>query len=141
MLYRKYSIILTLTSLILMFSSAQAHQEQTEAVLNHHLQSFGAGDVSAIMADYTENSVVVLPNGVLRGKSQIKGLFEALVTEFGKPGVIFNLTNTTLAGDIAYITWNAETPDNSYKYATDTYVVKRGKIAYQTVAFDVVAKN
>lgn len=120
---------------------AFADQDVTERVLNHHLQSFGAGDVDAIMADYTHESVVVLPNGILKGKDQITGLFKALVSEFSKPGMTFNLTNTKIDDHLAYITWNAETQDNVYKFATDTFIIKGGKITHQTIAFDVMPKN
>ena len=38
-------------------------------------------------------------------------------------------------GDVAYIWWVAETPDNTYELGTDTFFVRHGKIAVQTFAF------
>jgi ketosteroid isomerase-like protein len=35
----------------------------TESVLGHHLSSVGAGDVDAIMEDFTEDSVIFTPDG------------------------------------------------------------------------------
>jgi ketosteroid isomerase-like protein len=112
----------------------------TEKVLTHHLTTFGAGDLEGVLSDYTEDSVVIIPNGVLRGKEAIKGLFTALIAEFGKPGTKFNMRQQTVEGDVAYIVWDAETPDNVYVFATDTLVVNNGKIKYQTVAFKVAPK-
>jgi hypothetical protein len=137
----KKSILAAAIATVVAVPLAHADQMTTEKVLNHHLQSFGAGDVNAIMADYTDESVVILPNGVLKGKTQITGLFKALVAEFGKPGMKFNLTNTKINDHVAYIVWNAETQDNSYKFATDTFVIEGGKITQQTIAFDVAPKK
>jgi hypothetical protein len=36
--------------------------------------------------------------------------------------------------------WSAETPHNSYRFATDTIYVVDGPILYQTFAADIVAK-
>ena len=113
----------------------------TEQVLNHHLQSFGEGNVDAILSDYTDSSVVIIPNGVLNGREQIRGLFEALVAEFGQAGTEFELTSSMVEGPLAYITWHAVTADNTYSFATDTFVVTDGKIAYQTVAFVVSPRD
>lgn len=37
-------------------------------------------------------------------------------------------------GDYAYILWTAETVDNSYEFATDTFLVQKGKIVAQSFA-------
>ncbi|SMX24062.1 nuclear transport factor 2 family protein [Boseongicola aestuarii] len=116
------------------------HALSTEEVLNKHLTSFGAGDVDAIMEDYTEDSVIILQSGVLAGPDAIRGLFDALVAEFSKPGMTFSLDATHINEDVAFIVWHAETADNVYEYATDTFVIKDGKIRTQTVAFAASAK-
>lgn len=36
--------------------------------------------------------------------------------------------------------WSAETPQNSYRFATDTTYVVDGRVLYPTFAADVVAK-
>jgi hypothetical protein len=141
MLKKLVTIATFATALLFSAMPATADQDVTERVLNHHLQSFGAGDIEAVMMDYTEESVIILPNGVLRGKEQIAGLFQALFAEFGKPGMTFELTNTKMHDHLAYITWKAETQDNVYNFATDTYLIFGGKITHQTVAFDVTPKN
>lgn len=109
----------------------------TEAVLNNHLSSFGSGDVDGILSDYTDHSAIILPGAVLHGKEEIRGLFNALVAEFSQEGVEFNLIESRVENNIAYIVWNARTPDNIYRFASDTFVVEDGKIVLQTVAFDV----
>jgi len=119
---------------------AGGHALSTEEVLNKHLTSFGAGNVDAIMEDYTDDSVIILQSGILAGPDAIRGLFDALVAEFSKPGMTFSLDTTHVNEDVAFIVWHAETADNVYEYATDTFVIKDGKIQTQTIAFTASAK-
>lgn len=112
----------------------------TSKILDHHLSSFGGGDLDGIMSDYTEQSVLFTPQGLLRGKQQIRELFVSLFAEFAKPGASFNMLTQTVEGDAAYIVWSAETADNVYELATDTFVVRDGKIVYQSFAGKITAK-
>lgn len=124
---------------LLLFSTPTLAQS-TEEVLTHHLSAFGAGDVDAIMADYAEGAVVVNEAGVMKGHDEIRPLFEAFVAEFSKPGTTFEMIDQKVEGELAYIVWSAETADNVYEYATDTFVIHDGKIVYQTLAGVTSAK-
>ena len=42
---------------------------------------------------------------------------------------------------MAHIIWSAETADNVYEFATDTFVVREGKISVQTFAGKVTPKH
>ena len=44
-------------------------------------------------------------------------------------------------GDYAYVLWSAETADNSYEAATDTFVVRVGKIVAQSFAAKITPKR
>ena len=46
-----------------------------------------------------------------------------------------------VAGDYAYILWSAETANNSYEAATDTLVVRSGKIVAQSFAAKITPKR
>ena len=114
----------------------------TESVLDHHLQTFGGQGSAGLLADYTDRSMVILPNGaVLRDVEQIEALFVGLFAEFAKPGASFNLGQKVIEGEIAYITWSADTADNVYEFATDTFIIRGGKILTQTVGFKRTAKG
>jgi ketosteroid isomerase-like protein len=113
----------------------------TEAVLGHHLQCFGAGDLDGILADYTPEAVMCTANGVVRGREALTGLFKGLFAEFGKPGASFSMQQQTVEGNVAHIVWSAETADNVYELATDTFVVRNGKIEVQTFAAKVTPKS
>ncbi len=103
-------------------------------VLNRHLQAFADHDVDGILADYSTDVVFFVPTGPLKGVDAIKPLFQSLVSEFRKPGSSFRMQQRWIEGDHAYIVWTAETADNSYEFATDTFVVRNGKIVAQSFA-------
>ena len=46
-----------------------------------------------------------------------------------KPGATFEMERQFVEGEFGYILWTAETADNRYELATDTFVVRDGKIA------------
>ena len=113
----------------------------TSEVLDRHLKSFGERDVDGLLSDYSSDAVLFAPGGPLKGPNEIKPLFEALVSEFEKPGSSFTMQQRCIEDDHAYILWTAETADNSYEFATDTFVVRNGKIAAQSFAAKIKAKQ
>ncbi len=113
----------------------------TNEVLDHHLQSFAARSIDGLLADYSPDSVFFTPNGTLIGLNAIQPLFEALVQEFAQPDSSFTMLHRSVEGDCAYILWTAETRDNSYELAADTFLVRNGKIAMQSFAAKVRPKH
>jgi len=104
----------------------------TKDVIDHHLKSFGQGDLEGILSDYAPNAIFFTATGALRGTDGIRPLFQAMIAEFGKPGAAFHMKQQFIEGDHAYILWNAETADNVYELGTDTFVVRDGKIVAQS---------
>ena len=114
----------------------------TESVLNHHLDAFMDQDMEEMMADYGGDSVVVTNTaGSFHGLDEIQTLFEGLFAEFEQSDVEFQLDQQEIEDDIAYIVWHAETPDNTYEFATDTFHVRDGTIETQTLGAVVTPKN
>jgi ketosteroid isomerase-like protein len=107
----------------------------TQAVVTHHLEGFLALDLEGVLADYAPDAVMIIQDGVLRGVDEIRPLFAALFAEFAKPGAKFDLKQQVAEGEVAYIWWVAETPDNTYELGTDTFFVREGRIEAQTFAF------
>ena len=116
-------------------------QVGTNDVLDHHLQSFGAGDLKGVLADYTDESIIIAPDAVYRGPQQATPFFEALFADFAKPGASFAMKQRTIEGETAYIVWSAETADNVYELGTDTFWIHDGKILTQTFAAQVTPKR
>jgi hypothetical protein len=71
---------------------------------------------------------------------RIRPLFESLIAEFGKPGATFNVKQQLVEADYAYISWTAKTADNVYELATDTFVVREGKIVAQSFTAKIMPK-
>ena len=113
----------------------------TSDVLDGHLKSFADYDIEGVVADYSSDAVLFVPSGPLKGPDSIKPFFQALISEFGKPGSSFTMQLRSVDGDHAYILWSAETADNSYEFATDTFFVRDGKIVAQSFAAKITPKH
>ncbi len=97
--------------------------------------------MDGILSDYADDAVLFTPDGPLIGVEAIKTLFVAMFAEFGKPGATFEMLRQTIEGDYAYIFWTAETADNVYEVASDTFVVRDGKIVAQSFAGKITPKG
>ena len=104
----------------------------TEEVLNHHIESFGGGDLEALMSDYTDDSIIETQAGQLKGLDAIRGMFAGMFEEFSKGESSFEMPRSSVEGDHAFIVWSAQTEDNDYHLGSDTFFIQNGKIAYQT---------
>lgn len=105
-------------------------QNQTEAVLGHHLQMFATTDLDGILSDFTESSVIIGPDQTFRGLKEIRSffaeMFPMVTPEFM---AAFKMRKQEISEDIAYITWSVP---GHITLGTDTLMVKNGKIVVQT---------
>src|ERR1700754_4006283 len=99
----------------------------TKDVIDNHIRCFREGNIDGILDDYTTDAILFTPAGMLKGRNEIKELFKTLLVEFGKPGASDKVHTATFEGDYAYLIWSAETADNVYEFATDTFVMRNGK--------------
>jgi ketosteroid isomerase-like protein len=113
----------------------------TQSVFEHHLQCFGTADLDGILGDYSENSALLTHAGAFKGRAAIRSFFEAAFAEFTKPGTTFDAGQSYVEGDCAFIVWSADTPDNRYEVASDTFLIRDGKIVVQTFAAKVTPKS
>ena len=101
----------------------------TEAVLRNHLQAARVGP-DAVLQDYADDSVLITHGATYRGRAQIRAFFVELLG--GLPPeffAAFTIKRQEVAGDVAYILWEAKP---WLAEATDTFVVRGGKIRVQT---------
>ena len=107
----------------------------TQEVLDHHLAAFGSGDVSQTLEDYTEQSILLEPNGTHRGLAELGAFFAGLFDGLFKPGSYdFEMDRSAVEGDVAYIVWHSTNEGANVSLGTDTFIVRDGKIAVQTFA-------
>lgn len=113
----------------------------TREVLDNHLMCFGKGDLNGILSDYAPMAILFTPAGPLVGADAMKPLYERMIAEFAKPGSSFEMKLQSIEGEYAYILWTAETAENRYDLATDTFVVREGKIVAQSFAAKILPKG
>lgn len=106
----------------------------TREVLEHHWDAFKANDLEETMKDYTEESVLVTPNATYSGLAEIRTNFVNAFKGFPRDSTQFTLNKSVVAKDIGYILWKAKTPAFNLTYATDTFIIRDGKIVRQTFA-------
>ncbi len=113
----------------------------TQAVLDHHLEAFGAGDADAILEDYTDASVLITADGVTRGRDALRAAFDGFFSGLFAPGTYeFVMDASHVEGEVAHIVWHADCASAEVALGTDTFVVRDGKIAVQTFAAKIVPK-
>jgi ketosteroid isomerase-like protein len=113
--------------------------EETEQVLNNYLEAFTKGDVDAIMDDFADDAVLCKQDGILRGKDEIRLLFEGFI-EAMPPGSDIQIKQRFIEGALAYLFWSGESEKIKIPFATDTIIVRRRKIVKQTFTAEVKKK-
>jgi len=108
------------------------------AVVTRHMAAFAAHDVDALMSDYADDVVTVLPDQVIQGKAAMRGWF---VQFFANPGPAFKATLDKVEGDVGSTHWIANQGAPGAVQGYDVFVLRGGKIAFQTtVGVGPVAK-
>lgn len=115
-------------------SNREIDEGQTQAVLDHHWETFVNNDLDGVMEDYTDESILITPNGTYRGLDDIRGNFVNAFKAFPTQGADLTLNTSLAVKDVGYILWEAENPEFRLTYATDTFIIRNGKIIRQTFA-------
>jgi ketosteroid isomerase-like protein len=112
------------------------------AILDRHIANMKSGNIDGILADYAPDTVIVTPagmvspSGVFVGKDA-KKLFSVLAAPKNVPG---NKTMETkyesLGPDTTKMTWVQFKGTKDQVSGYDVFVVRGGKIAFQTVIVD-----
>ena len=110
-------------------------------IVEHRMRCFRDGDIEGILSDYAEDAILFTPAGILEGREAIAGLYRRMLQEFREPGASDTVRTAMFEGNYACIVWSAETSQNIYEYASDTFVVRHGKIVMQSFAAKVISKQ
>ncbi len=104
-------------------------KQRMDEALSRHVRAFAERDMDTLMSDYCENTVLLTPEGVIRGSEEVRAFFEAFLADFS-PGSTFEASQQVIARNIGYVVWSA--PDPGHPFATDTLVFSGQKILTQT---------
>jgi ketosteroid isomerase-like protein len=118
---------------------AATQEATTREVLNHHLTAFGGNDLDAILADYTEESQVLTPDGALKGLAAIRTFFEDFFAQI-PTGSDFAMKQLSVVDNVAYIIWNSKSAVATIPLGTDSFFLEGNKIRVHTVASYVSPK-
>jgi hypothetical protein len=105
-----------------------------EEVFAHHGQALGAGDLEEIVADYTEDAILIVNKTVFRGKDGARAVFTQLLSDL--PSAAWQL-DTVFADDVLYLEWKAIGGGRKSDDAIDTFIFADGMIRVQTVFYTV----
>jgi hypothetical protein len=94
------------------------------------LAAISVGDLDRVMCDYADDAVLVTAGGVASGAAAIRASLEGLLGLLG--GNVPTVSTVTIEGKIIFITWFVTSPVVSIPDGSDTFVIKHGKIQYQT---------
>jgi hypothetical protein len=110
-----------------------------QEVFAHHGKALAAGDLDEIVADYAEDSVLISPAGVARGKDGIRGAFAKLLDDL--PDAAWDLKNQIFDGELLFLEWAAESAANRVDDGVDTFVFGDGMIRAQTLRYTLHPKG
>ena len=109
-----------------------AETSDTAATLKRHIDAVLSGDVEAVLRDFTDDSLIFTPDGVLRGLTAIRKDTEAFFENTpAEMMAVLQIIRQDVEGDVAYLLWKAEP---FVTLAAETYVVRDSKILAQTFA-------
>jgi hypothetical protein len=99
----------------------------------HHLAALGDGDVDAIAADYAEDAVLVMPDGVVRGRAAIRETLAGLLAQL--PPLTWDVPTRVYADDVLLIEWSAAADTVRLTGGVDTFLFSGGEIRVHTIRF------
>lgn len=105
-----------------------------EEVFAHHGESLGAENLEEILADYSEDAVLIVQGTVYRGREGAREVFTQLLSDV--PQAQWSL-NTVFADDVLYLEWKATGGGRKVEDGIDTFVFADGMIRVQTVVYHV----
>lgn len=124
--------------LIIPLISMQSQEKSAAEVHDHHHQAFLDQNVEELLKDYDDESVLITPDGnVHKGTQEIRNTFEYAFQQILPEKVDLQVIKKTTDEGIVFLLYslsNAETGEPIWKFATDTFIIKDGKIKYQTVS-------
>jgi ketosteroid isomerase-like protein len=105
-----------------------------EEVFAHHGQALGGEDLEAIVADYSEDAILVVQKQVYRGRDGARQVFTQLLSDV--PQAEWEL-DTVFVNDVLYLEWKATGGGRQVEDGIDTFIFQDGMIRVQTVVYTV----
>jgi len=116
-------------------------QGTTETVFHRHFEAFGNNDMTELMNDYTEHSEIWTPDGIITGLDAIAVFYANVFPLLPKGHTTFEMKKQVIKDDKVYIVYSVESEKVSIPFGTDSFVIKEGKIVWQSLASQIFLKS
>jgi hypothetical protein len=109
-------------------------------VFQHQGEALEAGDLEAILEDYSEDSILIFQGSVYRGLSGARQVFTQLMADL--PEADWSVTDV-FADNVLYLQWSAvaKAVGRQVGDGVDTFVFQDGKVRVQTTHYTVHASS
>ena len=104
-----------------------------QEIFEHHAGALLAGDLDEIVADYTDDAVIITPAGVRRGKDGVRQGFVELLADL--PEAKWDVPTLIFEGDVLLIEWSAVSATTRATDGIDTFVFTDDGIRAQTLRY------
>ena len=101
-------------------------------IVSQHIESFLENNLEAVLSDYTNESVLITEEATYTGTEEIRAFFSSLITHFPRQTSKMSLEKMVVDDTLVFIVWRAKTSSLEVPFASDTFIVKEGKIHRQT---------
>ena len=109
-----------------------------EQIFQHHGEALGAEDLDGVVADYSDDAIIITPAGALRGQAGAQRAFTKILSDI--PQAEWNLKSQVFEDDVLLIEWTADSAKTKVDDGVDTFVFKDGFIHVQTVRYTLQRK-
>jgi hypothetical protein len=106
------------------------HRAPTE-VIEEHVALLQAGNLEGALCDFAADAVVILPGQIASGIDEIRSGLSGFAQLFGD--AVPEIDSLTSVDSVVLLTFHVIGPSLSIPNGSDTYIVKKGLIRYQTV--------
>jgi ketosteroid isomerase-like protein len=110
-----------------------------QEVFATHVKAVAEGDLDAIVADYTDDAVVITPAGACHGGDAIRAAFTTLLGDL--PDAAWDIKTQIYDGDLLFLEWAADSAANRADDGVDTFVFRDGMISAQTFRYTLKPKK
>jgi hypothetical protein len=131
-----------ISALGLFLAAASSVYAAESKVVDHHVASMKAGDLAAVMTDYAPDAVVVTPEGTFSPSgvfvgANVRKLFVILTSKDNAPGMKSMQSRFDHPGPgVTVMHWVQFKGTPKQVSGHDVFVVRHGKIKYQSVIID-----
>lgn len=111
----------------------------SQSVLEDHLAKRKAGQLEEdIAANYAQDVVLLTCTGIRRGHDGVREAASILASHFS--GSDYQYQNILVEGEMGFLQWEGNSEKGDIRDGADSYLIREGKIAAQTIYYRVLPK-